>query len=225
MRMRLGRLDRLAVAAAGGFRREPMPIPEESPGRRYSRAHVVRLAVGGAAALSFGLAGGAAARSLETISQCVAGCASEYEKANNRDILMCENAVYGGHGDFSTWLGRYGRAIIYPPETARLAWSNACHVATSAARYVQRDACRSNCLDKCAQSPQDCSPTAPPTSAAPAAPPAPSPDGVPANCKNCPGVCCPCGSASGFSCATYVPHGPGATQGCDVCKRNCVGSC
>lgn len=220
------RLDRFAVAVAGGSPSKSVAVFEGTDEPRLSRAQAVRLAVGGAATLWLGFAGRAAARPLETISGCVSGCATAHEQALARDYAECEKAIYGANGDFSTWVSRFGRAWIYGPEAMRLAWFDGCELAAQAARAVQQVACRDHCLDRCLKSPQDCAPTTPPKSQAAVAPPAPNPAEPAAGCHNCTsGVCCPCGSASGFSCADYIPHGPGATQNCDVCKRNCVGEC
>lgn len=230
--MPLDRLDRLAVASTRAVRRDAIPAHGEFD-ERFSRADAVRRTAAAAAAVWLGGAGRALAASSSDLGTCLKQCNTDYRNELNADLDSCSRAITGHNVSAGHTVKNLGRFfLIGGPEAVKSVLAMACTAAVVAHRQSQLTGCKRGCHHGCDRQTQSaraagstCEATTPPATQTPALPQAPT-GAEPTGCGTCTdGVWCPCGAACGFSCATYRPSGPGATENCDVCKRNCVGEC
>ena len=216
-------LDRLAYRAAGGL---STPVREaEAPSgldERLSRAAVLRLSLAAVGGLSLGLWRPSGSRADGIIPHtCLDDCVDTFEDAWKADYARCDRLSDSLVGPWSRW-----KRNITPTawEWATL-MTNEALVAACVLRSQNAHAWD---VEKCGRQQErkttpGCAPPLPKTPVQSSVPPAaPKAGGLGCDPFSCTGVCCDCGYASGPICATYVGTG---LEPCDICVRNCVGSC
>jgi hypothetical protein len=207
----------------------------------YSRAAVARLAL---AAVVPVLVGGIRvdAAGAQTRDECYQQCVRRYIDAAENELKACHTLFDDPKSLFNTEPGSWQRikAILnrglggWVGDNVNHALEEGCN--SRALNRMDRglDRCDDACRETCPSGyrttsaylgpKQTCHGEPPPKPKPPTPPPAPPPPKGPAQSSCGPdcasGVCCDCGWGTGPFCVGYVPDPP-----CDVCLRNCVGTC
>jgi hypothetical protein len=200
----------------------------EMGAERYSRAKAFKLAIVGAASLSFGL-GRVTPSHAQSRGDCIVQCYTKYTNRAERDIAACNHLHRnerwkgtdpGGWARFKAALEAGGWSWV--KQMLVDAQRDLCITKAANVHKLGLDKCDDACDETCpkslTRSPQGlngtrqvCHAPDPPKSTPPTPPPAPNPTSDPcAPCEAQGGVCCGPAPPGGVpcNCASYDPDGP-----------------